>query len=345
MNPETGAIGDPRGQEEKEKDFLHEELATAIPIEFKEKTEWKSYPARSQTYTLECVAYSTTKHLAINNIPEFGEYKELDPDFFYYYRFNKPGGGMAWEDSMKIATKKGAPKVSRPLRKRESDPELEPTVEMVKEALDAVGKSFIRLQNITMQSVAQAIETQGSCLLWFWFDEKGTEWWREQPVIKFASLGTYDEGATRHAVIATDYGILDDKEVILIEDSAGNKSALEGQNRFIDKKFLNRCFIAGYVIDSKILDYTQPIRPKFTFTRVLKVGSTGHDVKALQKILVYEDCMTIKEPTEYFGGMTRAGVVKLQEKYTGEILKPLGLSKGTGLVGKATITWLNKKYG
>ena len=87
-------------------------------------------------------------------------------------------------------------------------------------------------------------------------------------------------------------------------------------------------------------------KPKFTFTRSLKVGSRGSDVKALQDILVYEGFLLLPHATtEYFGGLTRSALVKWQEKYAQETLIPWGLTKGTGFAGSTTIAQLNKLFG
>ena len=45
--------------------------------------------------------------------------------------------------------------------------------------------------------------------------------------------------------------------------------------------------------------------------------------------------------TMYFGPRTKRAIIKLQEENADEILKPLGLSAGTGYVGPATRAYLN----
>jgi len=76
-----------------------------------------------------------------------------------------------------------------------------------------------------------------------------------------------------------------------------------------------------------------------TFTRTLRYGMRGNDVKCLQALL------NVTPQTGHFGRLTRAAVIKFQEENASEILAPLGLTKGTGIVGPSTRAVLNKKVG
>ena len=91
----------------------------------------------------------------------------------------------------------------------------------------------------------------------------------------------------------------------------------------------------------------------FTFKTTLKSGIVLPEVKYLQLIL-NSDAQTklassgVGSPgneTNIFGALTKAAVIKFQNKYVSEILTPLGLTKGTGIVGKATINKLNSLLG
>lgn len=73
----------------------------------------------------------------------------------------------------------------------------------------------------------------------------------------------------------------------------------------------------------------------FQFKSSLKSGSQGTEVRELQK------CLEV-EVTGYFGEKTKEAVIKFQEKYPDEILKPNDLTKGTGDVLKATRDKLNQ---
>ena len=77
----------------------------------------------------------------------------------------------------------------------------------------------------------------------------------------------------------------------------------------------------------------------------LKKGMKGDAVKTLQEGLkqdpsVYPEGLT----TGYFGPLTKAAVIRFQEKYASDILAPWGLTKGTGFVGSTTRAKFNALY-
>lgn len=84
------------------------------------------------------------------------------------------------------------------------------------------------------------------------------------------------------------------------------------------------------------------------FTRILKIGSTGEDVRQLQKFLNSKGFKVSNlgagspgYESTYYGPATAAAVKRFQEAYSAEILKPVGLSVGTGTFGASTMKKVN----
>jgi peptide/nickel transport system substrate-binding protein len=78
------------------------------------------------------------------------------------------------------------------------------------------------------------------------------------------------------------------------------------------------------------------------FSSTLTSGSKGKTVEYLQECLSgLEGIYPEAEITGFFGAKTKEAVIRFQEKYADEILKPAGLTNGNGRVGPGTRKKLN----
>lgn len=75
--------------------------------------------------------------------------------------------------------------------------------------------------------------------------------------------------------------------------------------------------------------------------------SNNNNVKCLQQFLKDQGVGIYPEGfiTGYFGNLTRAAVIRFQEKFALEVLTPLGLASGTGYVGPNTRSKINQING
>lgn len=79
------------------------------------------------------------------------------------------------------------------------------------------------------------------------------------------------------------------------------------------------------------------------FTSRLQEGSQSAEVRSLQECLTKDPAIYPEgKISGYFGSQTKVAVIKFQEKYADEILKPNGFTNGTGIVGDSTQAKLNE---
>ena len=87
----------------------------------------------------------------------------------------------------------------------------------------------------------------------------------------------------------------------------------------------------------------KPTQAEFAFTKTLTLKSQGKEVEELQKCLAkFPDIYPAGAVSGLFGEQTKQAVIKFQEKYPEEILKPNDLTKGTGDVKASTRDKLNE---
>ena len=98
-------------------------------------------------------------------------------------------------------------------------------------------------------------------------------------------------------------------------------------------------FTTSEAIMLKLIEY------KAELTKDLKMGDRETEVEILQTWLakdpkIYPEALV----TGFFGTLTQTAVIRFQQKYSDEILKPWGLVEGTGIADESTRKKLNEVY-
>ncbi len=348
----TGALLDKRVEEEKLKDFLHEELASGV-----DDFIWEERPIKDRYYfsydqymSLSCVAGGiaiTREHFAKKKGLVFiPSRKDI-----YLRRMNYPTGGMAMFDAFNIAIKGMCSEQlvkSQGLSETPMNTQYEVTNDILLERAKNAFDNWVSIKGFkNIDTLAKIIKHTPIVAFWFFDSEQDNEeWWRHQPQVVNSQLNLYGNDTSRHQAAFVDAVLVGGKKFLIVQDTAGVGTGFGADKnlRMISEEMLNaRLYSAGYGIDKD----TSPLppKPRFTFTRTLKVGMSGDDVRALQEILKFEGCIDLPVTTKLFGGITLAGVKKLQLKHKAQILTPAGLKLPTGYVGSNTIKYLNEMYG
>jgi hypothetical protein len=83
----------------------------------------------------------------------------------------------------------------------------------------------------------------------------------------------------------------------------------------------------------------------YSFEQNLRIGDRTPGILELKEVLRLEGLYMQKDARTDFDEVLAASVTAFQEKYRDDILRPVGLSNGTGYVGKSTRAKLNLLYG
>ena len=309
----NGVVEDPRSPEEKALDYKHEDLAMGLVelkwVEYNEKN-LKSYIIQNQDGSLSCVAQGTSKLLAIHEVIEGREYKRLCPQFIYTRRSNYPDGGMWLPNALSIACEHGScdetympcDNQGETFMNNKSEP-----AGCIPNAQKYKGKYYFEITG-GIDKIAEVLQQGYGVLLGARFDYNE---WTDVPFVDPNS-----QKKVGHGFAAVDYCLYNGEKAIIIEDSWGPKYG-KGGRRILTESFIKaRVFYAGYVTSL----------PNFIFTKLLKIGSTGLEVKQLQEKL------GIKIDGK-FGKDTKSAVMSFQ--------KANGLVSD-GIVGPKTREKLNK---
>lgn len=348
---QTGAEVDSRPNEAKEKDFKFEEVvASADPVNWEEKTEYRKFPIFNQNGSGSCVAQTEAKEMGIMRWLEDGNYIHFSATDIYQRRKNKPAGGMWATDARDIIRKGGATLEVLAPSQSMTDSQMDNTeIESYKREIGEVFKvpNYVALPIVDIDAVASVIQkTRKAVMVWIYFTR---DEWTEYPIVKNTEIGLISPGVVRHAVAAVDFTLKNGKKCLVIEDSWGPEAGNGGQ-RVIDEDFYkSRNWYAGYLMNFRFDEPTSPgeDKPNHKFENTLRFSSTfseNTEVKILQEILKYEGLFPANiSATGYYGSITAKYVLLWQKKNkvgTDEELDALG----GRVVGPKTRAKLNETY-
>lgn len=316
----TGALLDPRPIVEKQRDYKHEDIftASATPVVWEEKTEYKFFDKRNQASSLSCMAQSGVKMLGIETKP----FQTLSAKGVYLSRSNKHYGGMFQQECLDALTKPLAPlEKSLPSQNMGEEAINEPFTMSKKlevEADEFKATKYVIMSTGNIDKVASVVAQGKAVQLMMFFTD--AEWWKPIPTVIDATLTPYENRALRHGIAVVDYTLYKGEKALIIEDSSGNQYSLNGTGqRIVTESFFKaRCYGIGYLTKDIPNDMIIP-----TFRR----GATGSMVKKLQTKLggLVVDGI--------FGAKTETAVKNYQLAHG---LKP------DGVVGTKTASQLNK---
>lgn len=310
----TGALEDPRPLGQQMRNWTHEEMFGQGGYAWKEipETSWKTYRARSQNGSGKCGPFSICFALGRNNEIENGEYVELDTDYVYNLRRNA-GPGMWLDDLFKIACDYGAPLDPNHASEENTDEQGSHrtfTEDQKKEALKFRSRAFLYINPQNLNGIAQAIDMGYTPIYLMRCNIR--EWTAEPFVDPAITPDQYDINHFVPQYLATLYK---GQKTTLTQDSWGSSYGKNGLRKLKEDFIQKRVFACGYVIDLKNEEIEKPFH---TFSKIVKFGESGDEVKAVQRVLQYEKYLathTLKGdllPLGYFGAMTAEALRKWQ---------------------------------
>lgn len=339
----TGALPDERTESEKERDYRFEEIvASANPVDWREKpqSEWRKFPIFNQNGSGSCVAQTLAKLLGVLYWLKNGDYVHFSATHIYQRRANKPNSGMWGIDALDIARKGVTLEVLAPSQKM-TDAQMDSVeIETYKQEVGEIFRigNYVVLPTNDIETIASVIQTTSKAVMvWYRFNY---DEWTDIPQVKTTTPTLH------HSVAAVDFILHEGKKALVIEDSWGIGSAIEGRRIITEDFHRTRNTFAAYPIN--FVFETAPDskkKPRYVFIADLQFGQKSDDIKALQDILKYNGLFPKNvESTGYYGAITAKAVLAFQKKH--RIADDAELdSLGGRIVGAKTRSKLNELYG
>lgn len=347
---DTGCNVDTRPQEEKDKDWYHEEahpeVADSASIYLVEKPEGTPYIVEDQGATNTCVPHGVTLALGIRFQKVKGFFVRLSKAFIYRLRSNMPSKGMWLQNAFELVRTLGVcvySSLPTPFNERMCN-DVVITSELFDEA-KIFKSNYFMVKNANNIDTLAGIAYGGDAIAITIFATRA-EWSQEYVKVIKPNL-VWDDADVQHCITVL-------PKMSFIEN--GIKYITIQDSSWFGKKYLRRLpedFIklrltgAGYPTELEFKNGSgmHPVHV-FDLNKPLSIGMQNSEVKALQVALQFMGYFPAdKDCTGYYGGLTRAAVRAFQDRFAEEILGPAGLTAPTGYAGKNTLNQLNNLYG
>lgn len=281
-----GVAVDARTDEEKNRDFQHEEFFGAAGVTWAEKPQsaWKRYSLRDQDGSYSCVAQSTAKAKEIKD----GDGVAISAHPIYARRSNFPEQGMWLQDAAEIIRKQGT-----------TTEALDPSQLINEDAMNKPVSCETPLKNPVyftvknyndIETLASIIEAQGSVIAVF--HANSAEWCQDVPQVIPGSVANIG-----HCITFVDYTLWQGKKALIADDSWGHATTLgNGGQRVITEDFLKARFVGALYWPKT--DPVEPQKPVYHFLLPLEYGLMNDPaVKSLQDMLKYEGFLLSSIPS------------------------------------------------
>lgn len=327
-------IEDPRTPKQKALDYTHHDiLAGGVNPLWETKTSWRVIDRRYQALSSSCGGQAPAK--AITSFVK--EIMSASP--LYRDRSNFPAAGMYEQDIGDIAKNKKTCTEAACASQGMSDAQM--NVVAIPELRQYGISAYYALPvqaDLNMDLLAQALAA-GHALI-FGLVSNVDEW------TNVPAVGTEATTFSHFVCAIPDNSLLyNNEKAVVIDDSCNAYSTIGGDGQRILTESFIKARVWGILALIPLSVVSPSTKPTHSFTKPLSFGMTDPDVSALQDILKFEGVFPTEiQSTGYFGTVTQASVIKLQNKYASAILTPQGLTEGTGNVGTGTIAWLNANY-
>jgi hypothetical protein len=344
----NGVLKDVRPPEEKQKDYLTEEIiAMAQPLVWEDYNTWKEKPAikkmlndlevHSQKNVGSCAAESLALLLAIKNYEEDGVFNKVSSKPIYGNRVNKPSVGMFASDVGKIGVELGSVFESLYPSPNDTDANMSDLSDYIT-AYQSMAKVlrmknyFWLYQTTSIDAFAHILALGEPIAITVVF---GDGEWTSVPEVK-AVVPKYGHMIT---ALQNSYFTYQGKKAIYVQDSHSKDYYLGGRHILTEDWFLKNRIICGmWFSDLKNLEVFQlpENKPHYVFNNDLSFGMNNDGVKKLQECLRYDGEFNYSTNTGYFGGYTLKAVKDFQTKY--------GIEPVLGYCGILTRTKLNSLF-